>query len=128
VAVIGQPKCPASVTLIWLFLNISIHSCTTLQEEALSPYWAHMRWWICLPGTPSAHKIISQIVAPPRCNSLVLLPWSPLGSNSHTNCKDNRLALTTSHMKPYNTPNPTPPALSIFFENIKVWKLFEDPS
>jgi hypothetical protein len=46
-----------------------------------------------------------------RCSSQVSL----LRSNSHTNCEANRLALPT-------------PALSIFFERIKVRKLFEDPS
>jgi hypothetical protein len=36
--------------------------------------------------------------------------FSPLRSNSHTNCKVNRLAFLTSHMTPYNT-SPTPPFL-----------------
>jgi hypothetical protein len=89
-----------------------------------------MRWWICPPGTPSAHKNVSQIVASPWCNSQVSLPCSPLRSNSYTNCKVNRLALPTSHMTPYNTHplTSTPPALSIFFDHIKERKLFKDPS
>jgi hypothetical protein len=45
-----------------------------------------MCWWICAPGTPAQKKNTSQIVAPPWCNSQVLLPRSPLHSNSRTNC------------------------------------------
>jgi hypothetical protein len=63
-------------------------------------------------------KNISQIVAPSRCNSQVSLPCSPLCSNSHTNCKVNRLASPTSHMTPHNTSPPPPLPLFPFFSKI----------
>jgi hypothetical protein len=69
-------------------------------------------------------KNVSQNVAPPWCNSQVLLLCSPLCSNSHIKCKVNRLTLPTGHMTPYNTSFPN---FSIFFKNIKAQKLFEDP-
>jgi hypothetical protein len=37
VVVAGQPELSASVTLIWPFLNASIHSYITIKEIALSP-------------------------------------------------------------------------------------------
>jgi hypothetical protein len=33
--------------------------------------------------------------------------WEERRADSHTNCKVNRLALTTSHITPYNTPHPS---------------------
>jgi hypothetical protein len=74
--------------------------------------------------TSCPQRNVSQIICPPWCNSQVSQPCSLLCGNSHTNCKVDRLALPTSYMSPYNTS----PALSIFFENIKVQKLLEDPS
>jgi hypothetical protein len=75
-----------------------------------------------LRSMPFAHKTVSQIVAPPWCYSQVLLPCSPLHSNTHTNSKVNRLALPTSQMPPYNTL--IPPTLALLLKDIKVWKLF----
>jgi len=67
VAAAGRPERSVSVTLVRPFSNISIHSWTILRERTLSPYWAHMRKWICAPGTPSAHK--KRMTE--RCSSLV---------------------------------------------------------
>jgi hypothetical protein len=68
-------------------------------------------------------KTLSQVVAPPLCKSQMYVPYSWLHSNSHINW----LAWTTSHVVHYKTTS-KPPAPSIFFLNIKVGKLFEDPS
>jgi hypothetical protein len=103
VAVAGWPESSALVTLTRSFWNISNHSYTILQETALFPYSAHMHWWICPPGTLSAHKKTRH----PWCNSQVPLPRSPLHSNPHTNCKISRLALPTNHMTPHNTSTPS---------------------
>jgi hypothetical protein len=64
-AVVGQPKGSASVTLVQPFLNISVHSYTTLW--ALFPYWAHVQMTLCPPER--------QIVTPPPWYSQVLLPF-----------------------------------------------------
>jgi hypothetical protein len=86
VAVVGQPKHSASVKFIWPFLNISIHSYTNLQERVLSPYWAHMLWWICSPGTPYAHKNVSQSF---------LFHGAILKFRCHVHCLIETLSLTT---------------------------------
>jgi hypothetical protein len=44
--------------------------------------------------------------------------------NPHTNWKVNRLALLTSHMTPYNTPQLPPPPLSWFFQKYKIVETF----
>jgi hypothetical protein len=107
------------------YFNPLIHNST--RERALSPILStHALMNLSTWCTFWPQKTLSQIVAPPWCNSQVSLACPPLRSNSHTNCKVNRLALPTSHMAPYYPP--PPPTLSICFEHVKVRKLFEDPS
>jgi hypothetical protein len=72
----------------------------------LSPYWRTCADEFVHLVHLLPTKNISQIVAPPQCNSQISLPCSPLYSNSHTNCKVGRLVLPTSHMTSYSTPPP----------------------
>jgi hypothetical protein len=123
---VGQLERSASVTVIWPFINISIHLYITLQETTLSPYWAHVRWWICLPGTLSAPKKAYH-------RSLLLL-----GAILKFHCQVHHFVATltltarstglpcglvTWHL---TIPPPQPLLLYPFFQNIKMWKLFED--
>jgi hypothetical protein len=114
VAVVGQPECSVSVTLVWPFLTFqSTH--TQLSEIEHCPHTVHT---FTEEFVHLAHllptKNVLQIVAPPCCSSQVSLPCSLLRRNSHTNCKVNRLALPTSHMTPYNTPPTTTPPPFLF--------------
>jgi hypothetical protein len=102
-------------TAIFKYLNPLIHNFT---RESIFPILStHMLINLSTRYTFCPQKSVSQIVAPPWCNSQVSLPCSTLCSNSHINCKANRLALLTSHMTPYSTVHLTPTfsTLSIFF-------------
>jgi hypothetical protein len=86
------------------------------MEESIFPILStHVLMNLSTWYTFYQQKYISQNVAPPWCNSHVSLPCSLLHSNSHINCKINRLALLTSHMTPYSTPPPPPFPLFPFF-------------
>jgi hypothetical protein len=97
-----------------------IHSSS---RESIVPILSTMCWSICPPGTPSCR--------------LLLLLGAVLKFLCHVHCFVATLTLTTRstglpcslvtwHLTISSTP--TPPALPNFFENIKVWKLLEDPS
>lgn len=111
-------------TAIFKHFNPLIHN--FVRESIVPILSTHVLMNLSTWYTFCPQKIISQIIASPWCNSQVLLPCSLLHSNSRTYCKVNRLAFLTSHMTTYNTSPPLP--LFIFFKNVEVRKLFEDPS
>jgi hypothetical protein len=128
VAVVGRPERSASLTLVRPFLNISIHSYTTLWERALSPY-RHTCTDECI------HLV--HLLSTKTYQRSLLLPGATVKFRCHVYRFVATLTLTARTTglpcwlftwNPTIAPHPTPPALSIFFENIKVRKHTEDPS
>jgi hypothetical protein len=74
-----RPHRSALFTLVWRFLDISIHSYSLPREIALLPHWAHKRVWITALCTPSAHHNrttdLWSLEQTQRCPIHRLAPW-----------------------------------------------------
>ena len=125
VAVAGRPELSVSVTLVRPFSNISVHSDDSTRENFIPILSTHAEMNLCSRHTFCPQKAYDQtlFLFGAICKFRSHLRHSVTTLILH--CKVSRLARLTSHM---TRPITTTPALTVFCENIKVRKLFENPS
>jgi hypothetical protein len=123
-----RPKRSASITLVWPFLNISIHSYILQCGKALRPYWAHKWVWISAPLTPLPIKMVPHFSAHLWCKLKDTLTCLPLSGNSHNEGGDQLQSRSDNQSTGYTVAKSQHANSHQQRANKKAQKLFEVPS